>query len=150
MVHIDKTVINTIDKSIKEISLQAKDNSRTNELLMSLIILQDLIRWSGNLEQKAQLVDMMVKYRNAIIARNPNCFKTHIIHSDDYTNVNIPDTEELWSRLTGEKNYKIVLPDTCCELEELTLGHLITEGQCVIPSNCVDLEIIDLECSKYE
>ena len=150
MVHIDKTVINTIDKSIKEISFQAKDNSRTNELLMSLIILQDLIRWSGNLEQKAQLVDIMVKYRNAIIARNPNCFKTHIIHSDDYTNVNIPDTEELWSRLTGEENYKIVLPDTCCELEELTLGHLITEGQCVIPSNCVDLEIIDLECSKYE
>ena len=80
------------------------------------------------MEQKAQLVDMMVKYRNAIIARNPNCFKTHIIHSDDYTNVNIPDTEELWSRLTEEENYKIVLPDTCCELEELTLGHLITEG----------------------
>jgi hypothetical protein len=80
------------------------------------------------LGQKAQLVDIMVKYQNAIIARNPNCFKTHIIHSYDYTNVNIPDTEELWSHLTGEKNYKIVLPDICCELEELTLGHLITEG----------------------
>ena len=150
MVHIDKTVINTIDKSIKEISLQAKDNSRTNKLLMSLIILSDLIRWSGNLEQKAQFVDIMVKYRNAIIARNPNCFKTHIIHSDDYTNVNIPDTEELWPRLTGEENYKIVLPDTCCELEESTLGHLNPEVQYAIPTDCVDLEIIDLECSKYE
>lgn len=130
MVHIDKTIINTVEKSIKETSLQAKDNEKVNKLLMSLIILQDLISWSDNLKQKAQLVDMLVKYQNAIIARNPDCFKTFIIHSNDYTNVNIPDTEELWIRLSGEKNYKILLSDTCCGIEELTLGHLITEGQC--------------------
>lgn len=130
MVHIDKTIINTVEKSIKETSLQAKDNEKVNKLLMSLVILQDLISWSVNLKQKAQLVDMLVKYQNAIITRNPDCFKTFIIHSNDYTNVNTPDTEELWIRLSGEKNYKILLPDTCCGLEELTLGHLITEGQC--------------------
>lgn len=133
MVHIDKTIINTVEKSIKETSLQAKDNEKVNKLLMSLIILQDLISWSVNLKQKAQLVDMLVKYQNAIIARNPDCFKTFILHSNDYTNVNIPDTEELWIRLSGEKDYKILLPDTCCGLEELTLGHLITEGQCNVP-----------------
>lgn len=127
MVHINKTIINTIDKSIKETSLQAKDNEKVNKLLMSLIILQDLISWSGNLKQKVQLVDMLVKYQNALITRNPNCFKTFIIHSNDYTNVNIPDTEELWIRLSGEKNYKVILPDPCCELEELALGQLITE-----------------------
>lgn len=127
MVHINKTIINTVDKSIKETSLQAKDNEKVNKLLMSLIILQDLISWSGNLKQKVQLVGMLVKYQNALIARNPNCFKTYIIHSNDYTNVNIPDTEELWIRLSREKNYKVILPDTCCELEELALGHLITE-----------------------
>lgn len=127
MVHIDKTIINTVEKSIKETSLQAKDNEKVNKLLMSLIILQDLISWSVNVKQKEQLVDMLVKYQNVIIARNPDCFKTFIIHSDDYTNVNIPDTEELWVRLSGEKNYKVILPDTCCELEELALGQLITE-----------------------
>lgn len=130
MVHIDETIINTVEKSIKETSLQAKDNEKVNKLLMSLVILQDLISWSVNLKQKAQLVDMLVKYQNAIIARNPACFKTFIIHSNDYTNVNTPDTEELWVRLSGEKNYKILLPDTCCGLEELTLGYLITDGQC--------------------
>ena len=130
MVHIDETIINTVEKSIKETSLQAKDNEKVNKLLMSLVILQDLISWSVNLKQKAQLVDMLVKYQNAIITRNPDCFKTFIIHSNDYTNVNIPDTEELWIRLSGEKNYKILLPDTCYGLEELTLGHLIAEGQC--------------------
>lgn len=130
MVHIDKTIINTVEKSIKETSLQAKNNEKVNKLLMSLIILQDLISWSANLKQKAQLVDMLVKYQKAIIARNPDCFKTFILHSNDYTNVNIPDTEQLWIRLSGEKNYKILLPDTWCRLEELTLGQLITEGQC--------------------
>ena len=132
MVHIDETIINTVEKSIKETSLQAKDNEKVNKLLMSLVILQDLISWSVNLKQKAQLVDMLVKYQNAIITRNPDCFKTFIIHSNDYTNVNIPDTEELWIRLSGEKNYKILLPDTCYGLEELTLGHLIAEGQCSV------------------
>lgn len=133
MVHINKTIINTVDKSIKETSLQAKDNEKVNKLLMSLIILQDLISWSGNLKQKVQLVDMLVKYQNALIARNPNCFKTYIIHSNDYTNVNIPDTEELWIRLSGEKNYKVILPDTCCELEELALGYMVTEESCDVP-----------------
>lgn len=133
MVHINKTIINTVEKSIKETSLQAKDNEKVNKLLMSLIILQDLISWSGNLKQKVQLVDMLVKYQNALIARNPNCFKTYIIHSNDYTNVNIPDSEELWIRLSGEKNYKVIFPDTCCGLEELALGYMVTEESCDVP-----------------
>ena len=106
MIEIGKTIIDTTVARVKELSLQAKQDPFKYRPLISLMIIQDLINWGENLEIPKNLLDYLVQYRDTLMIKHPDYFKQYVIHSSNYTNVNIHKDERQWQRVWDKRTWQ--------------------------------------------
>lgn len=136
MIDLDKTILKTIEENIKMQAFQAKDDSNTRRLVLSLIILQDLMEWCESKEDDNRTYKIIRDLQYKLIRNNYdslNIVKDYF--SDEilaYRNVNTPQTRYTWQRVF-DKGTSIESKE---ETSELVLGEVITEQDYLLNQNC--------------
>lgn len=136
MIDLDKTILKTIEENIKMQAFQAKDDSNTRRLVLSLIILQDLMEWCESKEDDNRTYKIIRDLQYKLIRNNYdslNIVKDYF--SDEilaYRNVNTPQTRYTWQRVF-DKGTSVESKE---ETSELVLGEVITEQDYLLNQNC--------------
>lgn len=136
MIDLDKTILKTIEENIKMQAFQAKDDSNTRRLVLSLIILQDLMEWCESKEDDNRTYKIIRDLQYKLIRNNYdvlNIVKDYF--SDEilaYRNVNTPQTRYTWQRVF-DKGTSVASEE---ETSELVLGEVITEQDYLLNQNC--------------
>ena len=136
MIDLDKTILKTIEENIKMQAFQAKDDSNTRRLVLSLIILQDLMEWCESKEDDNRTYKIIRDLQYKLIRNNYdslNIVKDYF--SDEilaYRNVNTPQTRYTWQRVF-DKGTSVESKEGT---SELVLGEVITEQDYLLNQNC--------------
>lgn len=136
MIDLDKTILKTIEENIKMQAFQAKDDSKTRRLVLSLIILQDLMEWCESKEDDNRTYKIIRDLQYKLIRNNYDALNIVKDYFSDeilaYRNVNTPQTRYTWQRVF-DKGTSVESKE---ETSELVLGEVITEQDYLLNQNC--------------
>lgn len=136
MIDLDKTILKTIEENIKMQAFQAKDDSNTRRLVLSLIILQDLMEWCESKEDDNRTYKIIRDLQYKLIRNNYDALNIVKDYFSDeilaYRNVNTPQTRYTWQRVF-DKGTSVASEE---ETSELVLGEVITEQDYLLNQNC--------------
>lgn len=136
MIDLDKTILKTIEENIKMQAFQAKDDSNTRRLVLSLIILQDLMEWCESKEDDNRTYKIIRDLQYKLIRNNYDALNIVKDYFSDeilaYRNVNTPQTRYTWQRVF-DKGTSVESKEGT---SELVLGEVITEQDYLLNQNC--------------
>ena len=136
MIDLDKTILKTIEENIKMQAFQAKDDSNTRRLVLSLIILQDLMEWCESKEDDNRTYKIIRDLQYKLIRNNYDSLNVVKDYFSDeilaYRNVNTPQTRYTWQRVF-DKGASVASKEV---ISELVLGEVITEQDYLLNQNC--------------
>lgn len=121
---MEQIFIDAIEKRVKEMSLQADFDTNKMKVILSAIILNDLILWAGYNRDVYNTMHKLVALRDRLVTTCPSVFNLkHMSSKIDYTNVNLPQSDEAWDRIETKDSH-MVLQDN----ETLSKMRLIYKG----------------------
>lgn len=129
MIDIKKTIFSSIINKLNQLRFQAKDNPKEFRSILELIILDDVIEWTGNTQLPEGLLDKLMEKRIQLILCNSAFTPEYIDSETTYVNVNTPQTSSTWQRVWDSDCIRLPESSILTELESLETSegslHLI-------------------------
>lgn len=129
MIDVRKTIESNIAHKFKMLSLQAVNDNSTIKDMTSLILIQDMIEWAGDLDDTTKKEALLVVLQNKLLQCYRNKLKIcHYYGGDEviYSNVNQTQNRYDWQEVRN----KYLRPAGCNNL--IAVGEVEQYDDCVV------------------
>lgn len=109
MINVKGTIYKTLLQKVHKLRYLAQTNEKAFKRILTLVILDDMYDWAGQLNQPQSILKELKEARTQYILSNCDFLIDHDkIGSDFYSNVNTPQSLLTWTRLFDSEYEELV------------------------------------------
>lgn len=99
MINVDKTLLSTLRVKIDDLRFLAQNDTQGFKKILTVVILKDLLEWAPSMGEDECTMKKLSKKIDELILRNCEFTIERDFNTNNYVNVNTPQTIYTWQRI---------------------------------------------------